>query len=134
MLHSTNYFDTFISVSPDSPAEAGLVPRKADSVAGMQHALLFEAPYAWTSDDLLFEILARRKNITELERLAARAEYFSKGQPCLRASPLVKQYGWGLHYDDQGRIALYGLEGSSYAELAKRTDLRQLAGMRSSRA
>jgi len=32
----------------------------------------------------------------------------SKPHPCLRASMLPKRYGWGVHYDGNGRITLYG--------------------------
>ncbi|WP_342481620.1 DUF6157 family protein [Paenibacillus sp. FSL L8-0340] len=32
---------------------------------------------------------------------------FSKSNPCLRASMLSKRYGWGMHFNDEGKIALY---------------------------
>jgi hypothetical protein len=59
--------------------------------------------------------------------------YFSKGQPCLRSSPLVKTFGWGVHHDSNGRIAIYGLGQEQYALLAERENLDQIDGMRSSR-
>lgn len=52
------------------------------------------------------------------ERAAARAEIYSRGQPCLRSSDLAKRYGWGIHADGTGRIALVGVETAEYAELA----------------
>lgn len=94
---STNRPNTFITVSPDSPATKGETPAKAGSVAALQYALLAAEPYAWTSDDLLFEVHARRHEIAPEERAAARHMFFAKPQACLRASPLVKTFGWGLH-------------------------------------
>ena len=100
----------------------------------MQYALLRERPYTLTSDDLLFEVHARRNNIADSERQDAREAFFSKPQACLRASPLVKQYGWGLHHDGDGRVAAYGVGTDAYEELLRRSDLKVVAGMRSRKA
>ena len=32
----------------------------------------------------------------------------------MRASPLIKQYGWGAHYNDKGGIAIYPVEDKAY--------------------
>lgn len=132
--HTTNYFDTFIAVSPDTLTADAIMPPKPGTVAAMQHERLLAAPYAMTSDDLLFEIFADRSGISGEDRGAARAEFFSKGQPCLRSSPLVKSYGWGIHHDGDGRIALVGSGSEAYEEMQQRSDLTQLVGMRSKRA
>lgn len=132
-MGTTNYFDTFITVSGDCPAEGGLTPTKAGGVAQLQHQLLSDAPYSLTSDDLLFEVHARRRGIAEADRGAARAAFFAKPQACLRASPLVKRYGWGIHHDREGRVALYGVESSEYAAFCERDDLKVVAGIRSRR-
>ena len=52
----------------------------------------------------------------------------------MRASALPKKYGWGVHFDEQGRMALYGMETDAYREFAAMTDtLKVLPAMRSSR-
>ncbi|MEI7025361.1 DUF6157 family protein [Paenibacillus sp. y28] len=38
------------------------------------------------------------------------SEFFSKPKACLRTSPLVKKYGWGLGFDAAGKIALLGAD------------------------
>lgn len=91
------------------------------------------APYAHTSDDVIFTVHADRAGIPEDERAAARAEFFSRGQACLRASPLVKTHGWGVHSDGQGRVALVAVESPQYAAMASDTRLAKVEGMRSSR-
>lgn len=132
-MKTTNYVDTFITASPDCPAAAGETPAKPGTVAALQLELLQAQPYGLTSDDLLFEVHARRSGVTDADRPAARAAFFGRSQACLRASPLVKKHGWGLHHDGQGRVAAFGVETDAYRELAARKDLKQVAGMRSAR-
>jgi len=131
---STNYKDTFITASPDSVATQGKEPAAAHSIAGMQYALLREKPYTLTSDDLLFKVHARRNNIADAEHQGAREAFFSKPQACLRASPLVKQYGWGLHHDENGRVAAFGIETEEYRAFQNNSDLKIVPGMRSRKA
>jgi hypothetical protein len=132
-MHTTNYRDTFIHVSPDCPVDHAIVPSRPGTIASLQYERIKAAPYTLTSDDLIFGIFADRSSVPDREREAARAAYFSKGQPCLRSSPLVKTFGWGVHHDSEGRIAIYGLGEENYALLAEREDLDQIDGMRSSR-
>lgn len=133
-MHTTNYAKTFITVSGDCPAKEAATPPKPDSVAGMQLSLLLAVPYAMTSDDLLFAVHARRAGIGEADLASGRAAFFSKPMACLRASPLVKTYGWGVHHDAAGRIAAVPLGGADYAALAADPDMKVVAGMRSKRA
>lgn len=119
-MHSTNYFDSFIGVAPDSDAKRGTTPKDGEnpSIARRTFVMIHEHPYRYTSDDVIFTVHADRKGIPEAERAAARKAFFSKGQPCLRASDLGKKYGWGVHSDAEGRVALHGVETEEYAELA----------------
>jgi hypothetical protein len=128
---TTNYLNTFITASPDSRATHGTEPARAESVASIQYVLLRDAPYAFTSDDLLFEVYARRNNVDASSRDREREAFFRKSHACLRASPLVKQYGWGLHHDENGRVAIHGAETDEYRTLASRSDLKIVAGIRS---
>lgn len=132
-MHTTNYVNTFILVSPDCPVDAARVPDKPRTVAALQYEKLVGASYAMTSDDLIFAVFGERNGIAEADRPAARAAFFSKGQPCLRSSPLVKSFGWGVHHDEKGRIALYGVDTPEYRAFATREDLARVPGMRSKR-
>jgi hypothetical protein len=125
-MHSTNYRDTLITVSSDCPVSTGIVPEKPGSVAAVQHALLAE-PYTRTSDDLLHAAhLARGGE-------KSREAFFAKPQACLRASPLVKQFGWGLHHDGEGRVSLVAMESAGYQRLLDDPTVRKTPGMRSKR-
>ena len=119
-MHSTNYVNTFIEVAPDSPAAGACVPpeRATASVAERTYRMISEAPYRYTSDDVIFTVWADRRGIPEPDRAAARAEFFATGQPCLRSSDLAKRYGWGIHADAAGRVALVGVGSPEYARLA----------------
>lgn len=132
-MHTTNYRSAFISVSPDSACEVARVPDKPGSVAWLQWKMVSDSPYRFTSDDVIFAVHAERNAIAEAERPAARAAFFSRGQPCLRSSPLVKTHGWGVHHDAEGRVALVPVDAPGYAEYLERDDLTVVAGMRSKR-
>lgn len=133
----TNYTDTFIAVAPDCPAAAGEVPQPrgaAKTVALLQYELIADHPYEYTSDDVLFEVFAERNGIGTAERAAAREEFFAKPQACLRASPLGKRYGWGIHHDGDSRVGLVALGSAEYSRLEQDVTLVQLTAMRSRRA
>jgi hypothetical protein len=133
-MHTTNYFDTIILPSPDCAAAAATPPAKPGTVAAMQFERLAANPYVFTSDDLQFDIHADRKEIDEDEHGPARMEFYSKGQPCLRSSPLVKSLGWALHHDSQGRVALVDPASAAFAELIARDEITKRFGLRSKRA
>lgn len=135
-IHTTNYYNTFIEIAEDSPAEAGEIPPvKGDSktVANIQFDLIYNNPYKYTSDEVLFRVHAERKGIEAEELEAAQALFFSKGQACFRASPLAKRYGWGIHSDNDGKMALFGCESPEYQSFKKDDQLKLLKAMRSSR-
>lgn len=135
--HTTNYFDTFIQVAEDSQAKAGEVPPTKGtekSVANIQFEIISTHPYQYTSDDVLFQTYAVRQGLDETELEAEREKFFSKGQPCLRASPLTKRYGWGVHSNNEGKVALYGLESKEYNKFSSDEKLKTVKAMRSKRA
>ncbi|MBP9115702.1 MAG: hypothetical protein KBF89_05090 [Acidimicrobiia bacterium] len=125
-MHSTNYFDTFIEVAQDCPAEIGQEPPVKDpkTVAQITYEMLIDNDYKYTSDDVLYNVGGKRKGIS-------RKDFFSKGQACFRASPLTKRYGWGVHSDSEGKIAIYPVESKEYKKLAGDENLTHLRAMRS---
>jgi hypothetical protein len=130
-MGSTNYRSTFITAAADCPAQIGEEPTKG--IAGIQHAILAQRPpYSMTSDDLLFEAEKQRKGLagTTEEREA----FFAKPQACLRASPLAKRFGWGIHHDAEERIALVARGSEEYDRLVASEGLKIVAAMRNKRA
>lgn len=136
-MGSTNYVETFIRVAEDCPVDLGEQPPqtgKAPSIAALQYALIADHPYQFTSDDILFEVHATRQAIPVEARPAAREAFFAKPQACLRASPLGKRYGWGLHHNAQGLVSLVAVDSEEYRKLSEDPALQQLNAMRSRRA
>jgi hypothetical protein len=135
-MKTTNYYNTFIEVAEDCLATKGEEPSvraENKTVAGIQFDLLINKPYTYTSDDVLFTSYAEKNNIREEDRLVEREKFFSKSQACLRASALAKRYGWGIHFDSEGKIGLYGLNSDEYKKIMEDGTLKHLKAMRSSR-
>jgi hypothetical protein len=134
-IHSTNYFDTFIEVAEDTKTDCGIKPpsKENKTVAEMQYELLSKNPYKFTSDDIFFQVYADRNDLTETEYAQAREQFFSKGQPCFRASPLTKTYGFGIHSDSDGKIALFGMESDEYQKFLTDKNIKKVKAMKSSK-
>jgi hypothetical protein len=120
------YTNTFVQVAPDSTAVTGIVPPmrgESKTVPLIEYELLASQPYKLTQHELIFETYIVRQGITANEakrrRTAIWNELFQKSYPCLRASMLTKKYGWGAHYDAEGRIALHAIDSREYARLIK---------------
>lgn len=134
-VRTTNYFDTFIEVAEDTKTDQGKKPppKTKKTVAEMQYDMIANNPYKYTSDDVFFQVFANRKDLTKDEYEQARKQFFSKGQPCFRASPLTKTYGFGVHSDNKGKIALFGMETPEYQKLLTDTNIKKVKAMKSSK-
>lgn len=118
------YVETLIAVADDCPVRKSEVPPagKRKTVAHLQYELLSAHPGALTQEDVLFQTwLVRQEGVDRSEEALARLreEFFAKPQPCLRASPLPKRYGWGLLFDGQGRITLCPMESEQYKAIVE---------------
>lgn len=141
VMENVDYTDTFITVAPDSTATEGVVPLpKGDTptVASATYALVSAQPYRYRSSDVIFAVWADRQGIRENDREQARIEFFHKPRACLRSSDLCKKFGWGIHADAHGRLALYPVDSPEYQTLASGTApgggaVTVKAGMRSRR-
>ncbi len=140
-LYTTNVYNTFIRVAEDCPARTGEPPPPRGgnpTVAGLQYEMIAEAPYRHTSDDVVFATSVRGRELdakaTRKERSLARDEFFSRGQACLRASGLGKRFGWGIHADAEGRVALYAVDSKPYKAFERDPNLAQTRAMRTKRA
>lgn len=127
-MDRVDYVNTFIAVAPDNRAVRGVKPpaRRGSSteptvaiptVAALTYELINANPYELTSGDVIFTVMALRRGIPDADRAAARAEFYAKPRACMRSSDLGKRYGWGIHADADGRLALYGVESHEYGRL-----------------
>lgn len=135
-IHSTNYFNTFIEIAEDTKVTCGTIPpSKSDkkTIAELQYQLISKHPYVYSSDDVLFQVFAERNELTSSELAAAKAAFFSKGQACLRASPLTKSYGFGVHSNSEGKIALFPCESEAYQQFLEDPAIKKVKAMKSKR-
>lgn len=135
-----NYFQTLIAVADDCPVTTSVVPVERGgkkTVAVLQYELLAVSPHVYTQEDVLFEGWVQRQNLprrSEAEVARQRTAFFARPRACLRASPLPKQYGWGLLFDQQGRVALCPMESEAYEQLLASNTVTVLKAPRSRRA
>ena len=132
-IYTTNYQNTFIEIAEDCTSKRGEIPpekKTGKTAANLQYEILSKNPYKYTSDDILFECFVIKNNIPKGETKLAREQFFSKGQPCFRTSPLTKQYGWGVHSNIDGKIAIYGCETNEYKKYSKDPSLKILKAMK----
>ena len=135
--HTTNYVNTFIVVAEDCPVTFGERPPmkgSEKSTANIQFEIILQNPYKYNSDEVIFYSYATKKDLTENELPEEKINFFSKGQPCLRASPLTKRYGWGVHHNEDGKIAIYGAETEAYKQFLEDKNLKVVKAMRSKKA
>lgn len=132
------YLNTLILVSEDTKATKGIVPpvKNKKTVAQIEYEIISESPYSKTQEDIQFECYLIRNNFSfehDSDLLRERDNFFSKPRACFRSSPLVKNYGWGMHYDEDGKINIYGMETEEYQEKIKDETIKKINGMRSKR-
>lgn len=135
-IHTTNYFNTLIEPAEDCPVSVSEIPPRKEeklTVANLQYDLLKSNPNQLTSDDVLFQVFAERNAISDAERQLARADFFSKGQPCFRASPLTKRYGWGIFYDNEGKMTLLSIDSERYLKLLNDEEITKVKAMRNAK-
>lgn len=119
--------NAFVLVSPDCPVEHAIEPTakpgSKPTLHGIQYRLLTERPYYYDLDELILETHIRHKlpeeRVDEARRAEIREALFRKSHPCMRASALPKKYGYGVHYDANGKIALFPMESETYRSFAE---------------
>lgn len=134
-LHTTNYVNTFIEVAEDCPVSQAQVPpeKKEKTLANLQYEKISRNPYVYSSDDIIFECYAIKNDISENEKQKEREKFFSKGQACLRSSPLAKRYGFGFHHNSEGKVALFPVESKEYQQFLNDNSVKKTKAMRSKR-
>ena len=132
-----NYYDTLIEVADDCPAMKAQVPQAKGgnkTKAVVEHELLVKHPYTYTEEDIAFEVYAVLHDIPKASRPKEREKFSSKGHPHLRVSALAKRYGWGMHNNAEGKIALVAVESAEYKRLMKDPRIIKIKAFRSKRA
>jgi len=134
-----SYTCTFITIAPDSKAQKGEIPvssRAKKPIHVIQYELLTQNPYKFGHEELIFEVYLEKeglKDISDNEKKEIWDKLFEKGHPCLRASTLTKKYGFGAHYNQQGKIAIYSMNSKDYQGFISDDKVEKLPAMRTKR-
>ncbi len=131
-----SYKNTLITISEDSKVSSAKVPvikNEKPTIAYIEHDVINNNPYKFTQEDVQFKTYLTKNQMEAENSAELREQFFSKSKACFRASPLVKNYGWGIHYNNQGKIAIFDVNSEMYNQLLKQDDITKLKGMRSKR-
>jgi hypothetical protein len=135
-----NYYNTFIAVAPDTSVKVGTIPVERTgkkTIAILEYELVSAQPYTYTQEEVQFAVHVQRKAVPPAELRARQTElwdeFFSKPMACMRASPLPKSYGWGLHFNEEGKVALVAVESPEYENLSSSGAIEQTRALRSRR-
>jgi hypothetical protein len=129
--------ETFIEVAEDCPAaHAEVPPARGDrpTKAAIEYELIVGEPYALTEEDVAFRTRVVMRDIPTADWPAERERVRSQEKPRLRVSALAKRYGWGIHIDSHGCVALVAVESAEYQRLAGDPALRHVRAFRTKRA
>jgi hypothetical protein len=132
-----NYYDTLVEVADDCPVSAAQVPQGRGgrkTKAAVEYELLIGHPYTYTEEDIAFEVYAVLHDIPKATWPSERRKFLSKQHPHLRVSALAKRYGWGIHNNAEGKIALIAAESPEYKRLLKDPRTTKVKAFRSARA
>lgn len=133
-MNTTNYINTLIEPAEDCKSDRSTVPAERGgkpTVATLQYEMLNGHPYEYDSDEVLFSVYATRTGVSTSPE--SRAAFFAKGQPCFRASPLTKQFGWCVHSNERGRIALIEAGSHEHQRLLDDASVKKIRAMRNAR-
>ena len=109
----------FILVAPDCPVDKGTVPEGSighKPIVVHQYEVLSQHPYEYTESELSHEVHIVRRGKQEGELQLHKCD--------LKRSQLGKKYGWGIHYNEDRKLALVGCEAAEYERLARRAQDR----------
>lgn len=123
-------------MADDCPVTNAEIPKSKNenkTIAEMQFEMIFNNPYKYSSDDVIFGVFASRNDISDNELEEAKSKFFSKGQPCMRSSALAKRYGWGVHSNSEGKIAIFAIESEEYKMFQEDNNIQHTKAMRSQR-
>ena len=132
-----NYYDTLIEIADDCPAIKGQVPQARGgkkTKAVVEYELLVKHPYTYTEEDIAFEVYAVLHDLPKASWPKERGKFLTKGHPHLRVSALAKRYGWGIHNNAEGKVALVAVESRVYKRLMEDPRTTKVKAFRSTPA
>lgn len=107
---SRSHREELIEVAEDCPVDHAVGPpaeKPEKTVARIAYEVLTESPYGYTEIEFFHEVHVVRRNRPDLK-----IESYN-----IKRSPLVQTFGWGIHRNPDGKLALVAMESDRYREL-----------------
>lgn len=104
--------EELIEVAEDSKVVRAVEPPDGGpekSIHRIVYEVLIESPYKYTEMELFHEVHVVRRSRPDLK-----IESYS-----IKRSPLVQRFGWGIHRNPEGKLALVPVESDKYRELQR---------------
>ena len=105
---STN--EVLIKVAEDTPVDHAIDPPDRDlnkSIARITFEVLIENPYRYSEMELFNEVHFVRRNRRDLK-----INSYS-----IKRSRLCQEFGWGIHRNKEGKLALIAMDSDKYQKL-----------------
>ncbi|WP_440890175.1 DUF6157 family protein [Vibrio sp. WZ-1] len=101
--------EELILMSQDTIATQSEMPPESDAITRIVYEVLTEHPYRFTEPELHREVHYERRGMRHLKI----------GSYSIKRSNLLKKYGWGIHKDSDGRLALVASDTDKYVRLSQ---------------
>lgn len=103
--------EELILVAEDCPVELSIVPDDGfpKTIARIEFEILNEYPYQFSESDLFIEV-----HINKRKRPDLKIDSYN-----IKRSPLLQKYGWGIHRNQAGKLALVPVNSVEYIHLTK---------------
>jgi hypothetical protein len=101
-----------IQVAEDCPVSQGTIPatkREVETIAMIQYDELTKYPYQYNEQEFHEQV--------NLVRRGKKSGEVNLGRYDIRRNALSKKYGWGIHINEEGKLALVGCETYKYKQL-----------------
>src|SRR4030042_5249731 len=101
--------EKLVKIAEDCPVVQAVEPPDGEkkTIPRVEYETLKENPYKFTEKEFFYEVNAIRRN-----KAGLKLENY-----LIRRSLLPRVYGWGIHINEQGKLALVAMESSRYREL-----------------
>lgn len=99
--------EELIKISEDSPTDKCLRPENEGTVEYIKFQVLIDSPYKYNEKEFFEEVHFNQRGKKHL-----RIETYS-----LKRVGLAKRYGWGIHINENKKIALVPCDSKKYTDL-----------------
>jgi hypothetical protein len=104
-------YEALIVVAEDCRADRAIIPLIGlkKSIARIRYEVLIENPYRYSENELFQEVHYVRRNRRDLK-----ISSYS-----IKRSKLCQNFGWGIHRNNDGKLALVAMDSDMYQYLKR---------------